>query len=324
MSNLLEESGIEVHKNILKPDIEEDELDEVDEDDLDDEESPYDESLESEFNKAMSRDEDRQKAVYSPSVNPGASRTDFGSRTFSPFGTVIRSGSEDYRPSNQIPPWGGGSSVYNNSSEIRQQTSPSPFFNSQQPSSQQNTWFSRNTYYNNYNNSGKTISIGDKRILVVDLVDVLIETMLSQGHPGMQMRGVWDLRLRFEVWSKIRTLKMNSIIVIAPSSFTDANSQFSVVLEYSLTCLSDFLSYPSNQIFVIGEDYGNFGYNIMEGKLNSLISDRNLAMWLGVRSVSPGQGRIEYIQKEGSNEFIEKFMGVDYVEVNKFLTNNYY
>lgn len=321
MSNLLKESGIEVHKNILKPDIEEDELDEVDEDDdFDDEESPYDDSLENEFNKAMSRDEDRQKAVYSPPVNPEASRAALSSGTFSPFGTVIRGGSEDYRPNNQVPPWGGGSSVYNNPQVNRQQPLPSPFFNSQQPSNQlQNTWFSRNTY-----NSGKTISIGDKRILVVDLVDVLIETMLSQGHPGMQMRGVWDLRLRFEVWSKIRTLKMNSIIVIAPSSFTDANSQFSVVLEYSLTCLSDFLSYPSNQIFVIGEDYGNFGYNIMEGKLNSLISDRDLAMWLGVRSVSPGQGRIEYIQKEGTNEFIEKFMGVDYVEVNKFLTNNYY
>lgn len=154
----------------------------------------------------------------------------------------------------------GGSSWGNNgSSPWSQNNGNNPSWNSGSSWSRNTTpwspssgssWNSGNNnspWNNNGTNGGKKELNRDKKVIFCDVLDCLVETYQSGGKPGLIPRGIYDVRLRFEVWDKLGCFTPDRIYAMVPKQFllsSNGSQSWKIMLEYVSCSLSEYLRLP--------------------------------------------------------------------------------
>ena len=135
---------------------------------------------------------------------------------------------------NGSSPWSqnnGNNSSWNSGSSWSRNTTPwSP--------SSGSSWNSGNNnspWNNNGTNGGKKELNRDNKVILCDVLDCLVETYQSGGKPGLIPRGIYDVRLRFEVWDKLGCFTPDRIYAMVPKQFllsSNGSQSWKIMLEY--------------------------------------------------------------------------------------------
>lgn len=160
----------------------------------------------------------------------------------------------------------------------------------------------------------------DKRLVICDFMDCVVETLLgsTQGHPlGILPRGLYDMVPRVDVWEKIRVFSPEFIAVFVPTSFLNRGlngSQLNLwhnaavhfisgLSEYIGTCGS-MITYSSNQ------DKVNIINGLCVGRY-----DKPSSVLLGFYS---GRNCIGNVDSRVAYE-----AGIDFVDLYQMMTSMY-
>lgn len=228
-----------------------------------------------------------------------------------PFGTTTQWGS----PSTPGSSWGntGGSTwgqpQNNNSWNWGQRTWGQPQNN--------NSW---NWGSNNNNWGSSTIKKETldrtKKIIVCDLLDCLIETYQSNGKPGLLPRGIYDIRLRFEVWDKIRCFGANMIYAITPKINILTNNgmdSWTVLMNYVTCCLSEYLRVPFQNCQILSQDsIGQPKEHLLSYILSNPRVKKKDVLMIGLNSGLLGQS--------DQDKVIADNIGIDYVDLGQLMS----
>ena len=233
-----------------------------------------------------------------------------------PFGQSVNSNWGN--PVNNQPSWGNtqGSSWGNTSSQqFPWQRSPTPSWGNSNSGS---SWGTASTPQNNswggVNNGKKEIN-RQKRVIFCDVLDCLIETFQSNGKPGLLPRGIYDVRLRFEVWDKLACFNPEKIYAMIPGSLlssSNGSDSWRVLLDYVICALSEYLRVPyTNCQIIIQGQLGQTKDIIIGSVLKNL--NYNLAdiIQIGLDSGLYGQSNKDLLAAEN--------LGIDYLDLGQLL-----
>ena len=158
-----------------------------------------------------------------------------------------------------------------------------------------------------------------KEVVFCDVLDCLIETLASNGKPGLLPRGIYDIRLRFEVWDKIACFNPNRIYAMIPRNLilsSNGYNSWEILLNYVICSLSEYLRVPFGNCQILTQGDFNQGKDVM---MNNVIKrdkiNRNLAIQIGLESGLYGQSNRDYLASEK--------VGIDYIDLGQ-LMNLYY
>ena len=240
--------------------------------------------------------------------------------TTTPFST---SPSNNWAQPSTTPAWGNGSSIWggtqqNNSSiwnSNNNNSSPSSFW---QPQSKPAWGNNGSNWGSPWNNSSERKEINrEKKVIVCDVLDCLVETFQSNGKPGLLPRGIYDIRFRFEVWDKIACFNPEKILAIVPISLlncSNSNESWKVLLEYIVCSLSEYLRAPYQVCQVLLQTkLGQSKEELIELGLTDI--NREDVICLGVNSGMQGQNNRDRIAAMKC--------GIDYIDLATFM-NSYY
>jgi hypothetical protein len=192
--------------------------------------------------------------------------------------------------------------------------------NSQQPN---NGWWGSGSGGNNGWGTPKTVNQNDKpinrdkKVIFIDFFDGLMETYQSNGQAGFLPRAVYDLKPRFEVWTKIAAFNPSYVFGIVQKEFlNDINGieGWSMVLEGWCCCLSSFLrkQYGCAQILLSTSIYQPKDWVISNALANLKKED---CIYIGLQSGLYNQSNQDLITAQKC--------GIDYVDLNQLLNNMY-
>ena len=186
----------EEEKKYIPPDYSNDPEDDEDDDDDDD----ISEDDDGEIENYLDNQEQLNKKTMTTTPFNSTSGWGTNNNSSSPWSTGT-----------QQSPWG--------------QTQSSPWSKPNTPSWGSNTpgwgtnngtsWGGANTWNSN-NQSGKKEIDRQKKVIFCDVLDCLVETFQSSGKPGLLPRGIYDIRLRFEVWDKIACFNPTRVYAMVP------------------------------------------------------------------------------------------------------------
>lgn len=86
--------------------------------------------------------------------------------------------------------------------------------------------------------------IGHKDIIFVNMVDGIVESLTSSGKPGILPRASYDIRLKFEVWDRIRAFSPRMICVFS-ENIPGFGDKADIVNNFVIASLSDYLGLPT-------------------------------------------------------------------------------
>lgn len=299
-------------KEYLKPDYSEEppydsSLDDDDDDDINDiDEGEEDEKVEriTEGQKKLN-EKIMQQTPFGQSVsNPGGSS--WGSQpTSSPWNN--NGGSSWGSPNNQQSPWSKPSS-----SPWGGSSGGSSWGNGTTPGwggTGNNSWGS--------NNSGKKEIDRQKQIIFCDVLDCLVETFQSNGKPGLLPRGIYDLRLRFEVWDKILCFNPSRVYAMVPRNLilsSNGSESWRVMLEYIVCALSEYLRVPYNHCqILVQQDFRQTKDKMMNAViLKTPGFKKEEAIQIGLESGLYGQSNRDILAAQA--------VGIDYVDLGQLLS----
>lgn len=157
----------------------------------------------------------------------------------------------------------------------------------------------------------------EKKIIFIDFFDGLMETYQSNGQPGFLPRAVYDLKPRFDVWTKIAAFSPELVFCIAQKEFlNDINGieGWSKVLDGWCCCLSSFLrkQYGSAQILLSTSIYQPKDWVISTALVNF---DKKDCIYIGLQSGLINQSNQDLVTAQKC--------GIDYVDLNNLLNNMY-
>ncbi len=157
----------------------------------------------------------------------------------------------------------------------------------------------------------------EKRVIFIDFLDGLMETYQSDGRPGFLPRAVYDLKPRFEVWTKIGAFNPSYVFGIVQKEFlNDINGieGWSMVLESWCCCLSSFLrkQYGCAQILMSTSIYQPKEW-VISNALSNLKKEE--CIYIGLQSGLYNQSNQDLVTAQKC--------GIDYVDLNQLLNNMY-
>jgi len=157
----------------------------------------------------------------------------------------------------------------------------------------------------------------DKKVIFIDFFDGLMETYQSNGQAGFLPRAVYDLKPRFEVWTKIAAFNPSYVFGIVQKEFlNDINGieGWSMVLEGWCCCLSSFLrkQYGCAQILLSTSIYQPKDWVISNALANLKKED---CIYIGLQSGLYNQSNQDLVTAQKC--------GIDYVDLNQLLNNMY-
>lgn len=174
-------------------------------------------------------------------------------------------------------------------------------------------WGSTGTTTMPWNNSSNNSSSGgveidrSKKVIITDFQDIVAETIHSNGSLGLVPRGIYDLKPKLQLWTKIGAYNPEKIYILCKNYGGDRglwNSTFS----YFCMALSSFLgfSHLACQAIVMSDgvtksDHINFILNNPEFPIC-----KSEAVYIGVNSGFAGQSNIDRLSAEKC--------GIDYVD----------
>lgn len=158
-----------------------------------------------------------------------------------------------------------------------------------------------------------------KKVIFCDVLDCLIETFQSNGKPGLLPRGIYDVRLRFEVWDKLACFNPEKIYAIIPSSLlssSNGSDSWRVLLDYIICALSEYLRVPyTNCQIIIQSQLGQTKDTVISSVLKDLTYDRDDIIHIGLNSGLYGQSDRDLLTS--------KNLGIDYLDLGQLLSLYY-
>lgn len=161
----------------------------------------------------------------------------------------------------------------------------------------------------------------DKSIIIVDLLDGLIETLSSGGKPGFLPRGIYDIRLRFEVWDRITCfgsgIKIGVLVPKVLVNTAGGDGPWRAFTNYIVHSLSEYLRIPAENVFlIIQEGLGQSKAGVLGYFLSQLgVMKSKDILYIGLRSGNFGQA-IE--DKKAAED-----LGLDYIDLTTLITQYY-
>lgn len=196
----------------------------------------------------------------------------------------------------QKPSWGN------------QQQTPfqSPF--AQQPQ-QQTTWNSGVT-----SNQRKELPRA-KKVVICDVLDGLMESIQSGGRPGLIPRGIYDSRIKFEVWDKLGCLGVE--FVYGYSDVQTYSDDWSALCNYILRGLAQYLRLPAgNCRSVVQMSYHQSKSSVIESVLMTLKQTTGYQKE-DILMVGIGSG---FANQNDRDLKISTELGIDYIDLGQFLS----
>jgi hypothetical protein len=91
----------------------------------------------------------------------------------------------------------------------------------------------------------------NKKIVFCDFLDNLVEPYQTGGKLGVQPRGIYDLRLKFEVWDKLACFGAEYIFVLTNQNLQPGSTQsqvFMTMANYVTYSLAEYLRMPYENV----------------------------------------------------------------------------
>lgn len=216
---------------------------------------------------------------------------------------------------NQSSPWSNSQPTWANGWS-RNSTPWSSGNNNSWGTSNNSPWGTSNNNNNPWGTNNKRELDRKKKIIFCDVLDCLVETYQSNGKPGLIPRGIYDIRLRFEVWDKLGCFSPDRIYAMVPKQFllsSNGSDSWKIMLEYVICSLSEYLRLPFSccQILTqttIGQPKEEMIESILaKGKIN-----RKDAIQIGIESGLSGQNNRDKISAERCR--------IDYIDLGELMT----
>ena len=165
-------------------------------------------------------------------------------------------------------------------------------------------------------------------IIFSDLDGTLIKTISGETFP----KGIWDMKIRFEVLDKIKELKPNFLFIVSNQGGIEKGFvneyHFCAKLGFIVHSIEEYCDIPVDYYYCSSNDIGDFNRKPNFGMLQKALSDylldeyNNLIYYksemiiIGDASGKPGQF------SDSDKKTAENF-GIDYLDVEDFCKINF-
>lgn len=199
------------------------------------------------------------------------------------------------------PPWSSGSGNNTNSTPwSNNNTSSTPWSNnsnSWKPSGNSwGTWGSNNSTWNNSNNNNQinqaadetSKKIGHRDVVIIDALDGLVESYMSDGKPNVVPRAIYDMKFKFDIWDRVAALSPRVVCIILPAEKSvpslGNSASASAAMEYLASSLSVYLKIPRENCIVFRQmNQTQLKDNVIKAAINTTrVRKRNQIIYLGV------------------------------------------
>lgn len=168
-------------------------------------------------------------------------------------------------------------------------------------------------------------NLKNKNILFCDLDGTLIETISGETFP----KGIWDMKLRFDVLNAIKKLNPEYVLIVSnqdgiESGFVDAK-KFETKLFYIIEVIGDYCDCECYAMYCDtnnkSDPYRKPNTKMLETLLEDYVGDdfdfiKQKSLMIG--DASGKEGQFSNIDKKTAENF-----GIDYMDVNDFVNTNW-
>lgn len=162
----------------------------------------------------------------------------------------------------------------------------------------------------------------NKRFVICDFLDCVVETLSSNGVPGLIPRDVYDLKPRFEVWNKLAAFNPEKLILLIPSNLVtsttgDVADGWTATINYFCLAISSYIRIPFGSCITISYDPFIQKELVLDCAIGALGNniDKNDIVNVGIYSGINGQSNRDV---DAANR-----MGIDYVDLVRLINNMY-
>ena len=160
-------------------------------------------------------------------------------------------------------------------------------------------------------------------IIFADLDGTLIETQSGSVFP----KGIWDMRLRFDVLDAIKKLHPKYVFIVSNQGGIENGfvnrANFSNKLDYICASIEEYCNCSCDAAFCISNDKSNTSRKPNAGMLDSFVGtyfdderDYVKSVSLMIGDASGKEGQFSDSDKKTAENF-----GIDYMDVEDFVTN---
>jgi hypothetical protein len=294
----------EIKKTYLAPEYDDDDIDDDFDEDID--EDGEDEVMENFLDK-------QEKLNSSNKFN-----NNNNSNSMSTFGS---NNPPTWGQSNNQSSWGNTSGNVWGNNNNPQNSNPWANNNNSSPWQRPNSGF---TWGTGNGTSWGSSGIGEKKeidrkkkVIICDVLDCLVETYQSNGKPGLLPRGIYDIKLRFDVWDKIACFNPDKIFAMVPRSLLNSSNgsdSWKVMLDYVVCSFSEYLRSPYQVCQILLQTrIGQPKEELIQQVLGNIAKESIIQ--IGVNSGLYGQNNRDQVAAT--------ICGIDYVDLGTFLSSYY-
>lgn len=159
----------------------------------------------------------------------------------------------------------------------------------------------------------------NKKVVFIDFLDGIVETLNSNQSPGFLPRDIYDLTPKFDVWQRLSAFSPERVYIMIPKNLlpsTNGAQGWEATLTYFCCALSSFIRVPyTNCQMLVGSMIGQSKESLMLSVINDKNKpiDRNDIVCIGIYSGYNGQPDID--------KHAAEVCGVDYIDLYNLLNN---
>ena len=159
----------------------------------------------------------------------------------------------------------------------------------------------------------------NKKVVFIDFLDGIVETLNSNQSPGFLPRDIYDLAPRFDVWQRLSAFSPERVYIMVPKNLlpsTNGAQGWEATLTYFCCAVSSFIRAPyTNCQILVGSVIGQSKESLMLSVINDKNRpiDRNDVVCIGIYSGYNGQPDID--------KHAAEICGVDYIDLYNLLNN---
>ena len=183
------------------------------------------------------------------------------------------------------------------------------------------------TWGSNTSTNGKQSLPRQKKIIMCDLLDNIIEPLSSQGRPGVSPQGIYDMRIKFEVLDRFRAINPEFLFILTNQNFTPGTAGekvFKAMVDYLVLAIAEYMRIPYENVkcfvktgYDIRDPYVKPNVGLMQVALKSIPDlkekyKKEDILVCGSASGLAGQGNRDI-------EMAKRF-GVDYIDIQELLS----
>lgn len=163
------------------------------------------------------------------------------------------------------------------------------------------------------------------KILFADLDGTLIKTKSGETFP----KGIWDMKLRFDVLDAIKSLQPQYVFIVSNQGGIEKGfvnrAHFINKLDYICSSIEEYCNCSCDAVYCVTNDKSNPNRKPNVGMLSSLTETyfddmrdyvKSISLMIGDASGKDGQF------SDSDKKTAENF-GIDYMDVNDFVNTNW-